>query len=306
MIISELNNCSGFFSSFFFMMNHFLYSKKNNLNFRIDSNNWLFKYNNGWLDYFEDISFYNNENIVLNSNNKIAKFGNILYNYPIIEYKNILWDVYKYNKNTIENINNTKLKLGLENIDYGAIYIRRGDKLLVESKLYSTEKYIKLLLEKYPQCKIIFLQTDDYNSYIDIDNYIKTRNLDIKILTLCEKHERGTLVDNIGPIKTNIVKNSDYVNNIKNELSVTKPVTAMTNIEKYNHTMTMLVAIDIVINSKYCVFDYQSNISRFIKLAHKNPKNVFDIDGFELDLNKEFCPAYPESVYNDIDNWRHT
>lgn len=304
MIISELHNSTGFFSCFFFMMNHYIYSKYNNLNFKINSDNWLFKHSNGWLDYFEDISLLNNENNSISSNNtseifKIAKYGDILHNYSIIEYKKVLWDIYKYNKNTIKHINETKSKLGLINLEYGSIFIRRGDKLFYESKYFPTEKYVELLLEKYPDCKIIFLQTDDYNTYIDIEKYINSKELNIQLITLCNKNQKGVMTYNHGHVYTNIPKNSHYINNIKNELLFTKPVTEMSKDEIYNHTMTMLVGLDIVFHSKYCIFDYQSNVSRFIKLAHYTPENVFDIEGIELDMKKEICPAYTLCAYNN-------
>jgi len=303
-IISILPESTGFFSSVFFFMNHYIYCKKNKLNFKIISNKWLFSYINGWNDYFENILQITDDNSELDI--KYVKYGDILYNYPIFEYKNVLWDIYKYNNHTISHINTTIQNLGLENKEYGSIFIRRGDKLFYESKFYPTEKYVDLLLEKYPDCKIIFLQTDDYNTYIDIEKYINSKQLNIKLITLCNKNQKGVMTYNHGHIYTNITKNSEYINNIRNELILTKPVTEMSKDEIYNHTMTMLVGLDIVFHSKYCILDYQSNVSRFIKLAHDIPENVFDIDGFQLDLNKEICPAYPESVYNDPDNLRNS
>jgi hypothetical protein len=54
----------------------------------------------------------------------------------------------------------------------------------------------------------------------------------------------------------------------------------------------MLIGIDIVLNSKICVLDYESNVSRFIKLAHSNPNNVFDINKKVISLNTILFPAY--------------
>jgi len=47
--------------------------------------------------------------------------------------------------------------------------------------------------------------------------------------------------------------------------------------EILEHTLNMIIGIDIVLKSKYCVTDYQSNVSRFIKIAHNNFNNVFSI-----------------------------
>jgi hypothetical protein len=64
--------------------------------------------------------------------------------------------------------------------------------------------------------------------------------------------------------------------------------------EIYNHTITMIIGIDLLINSNICVLDYQSNVSRFVKLAHNNINNVYDIitKTNNIDINKKICPAY--------------
>ena len=58
MIISILDKTSGFFSMFFFTINHYIYCIKNNINFKLDTSNWLFKFEKGWEDYFESIDIY--------------------------------------------------------------------------------------------------------------------------------------------------------------------------------------------------------------------------------------------------------
>ena len=302
-VISELKRESGFFSTFFFTMNHFIYCKKNEITFKLQSNEWFYKSEKGWEDYFVpvDLQFSdtNNEETI------IASHGKVLCKYPIYEYKNILFDIYTYNQRTKDKIHETKTRLGLS--EYGSIFIRRGEKLIFESKLYETHKYIEMLLDKYPTCKHVFLQTDDYNCFIELQDYIKDKKLDIKVSTLCHEDMRGVyLSDNLVNQGTNISRNQHYIQKIHREPRQTLAVANMNPTQIYDHTMDMIVGLDIVFNSEYCITDYQSNVSRFIKLAHKNFDNVFDMDGFELDLNCEICPSYPESVYTNPDNWRHT
>jgi hypothetical protein len=55
MIISNLDRSSGFFSQFFFTINHYLYSIYTNQAFTLRSDTWLFKYKEGWTDYFMPI-----------------------------------------------------------------------------------------------------------------------------------------------------------------------------------------------------------------------------------------------------------
>jgi hypothetical protein len=70
-----------------------------------------------------------------------------------------------------------------------------------------------------------------------------------------------------------------------------KSVESMNPTEILTHTTDMLVGVDIILDSEVCVLDYQSNVSRFIKLAHK--KNlVYDVLNTEIDMDKTICPAY--------------
>jgi hypothetical protein len=295
MIVSSLNNISGFFSMLFFNMNHYIYCKKNNINFILNTDNWLFKYINGWEDYFININItHNNDYIdVINMN-----CNQLIDNYSIIEYKNIIHEFYKYNNNTIENINIKKNYLNLHDINYDAIFIRRGDKLISESIYISAEKYLLILLQKNQNCRKIFLQTDDYNCFLELENYINVNNLNIELLTLCDKNSKGFIIFNssIDIIKNDNIKNELNNNYLKinNDITINKSVDKMDNIDIYNHTISMICGIDIVLNSNICITDYSSNVSRFIKLAHKNSNNVYDIfsPNTDIDYNKLMCPSY--------------
>ena len=302
-IISVLGkkNDPGFYSNLFCTLNHYIYAKKNNLNFKLDSDNWLFKFKKGWLDYFEPINIDNIKSL-LDQTIDIRYYGHldIIENYPIYEYKNIISEVYRYNENTKNKIIETKKKLNLHNETYDSIFIRRGDKLYNESIYIETEKYINFLLIKNPDCKKIFLQTDDYNSYLDLQNYILKNNLDIEIITLCKPEQKGIVVNKkYVELLNNIMHNNnnhpnlDYIKKIITDIKNTKSVDKMDNIEIYDHVITMIIGIDIVADSNICITDYQSNATRFVKLFHKNINNVFDIyENKDIDFNKNICPVY--------------
>jgi hypothetical protein len=297
-IISVLDNSSGFFSMFFFTLNHYLYCKKNNISFKIESDDWLFKKELGWEDYFIPIEITNNNN---NTESKKVSYPDVLQDFTIEEYKEIIPEIYIYNETTKREIQKAKEKLHLVNKPYDSIFIRRGDKLAIESKFYDTDDYIRLLLEKNPSCKTIFLQTDDYNTYLDLQNYNYKNNLGLEIVTLCDENMRGVVVNNY---YKDILKNAqdtneneenrDYLNEIIEHLEKTKPVNEMNPDEKYEHTITMIIGIELLVDSNICICDYQSNVSRFVKLLHNNPDNVYDIIDSEndIDYQKKICPAF--------------
>ena len=90
---SILENKAGFYSQLFFLINHAIYAKTNMLAFKIKSDKWLFKYKDGWCDYFE--------NYMLNSNTNAFFAGkthnHILINVPLSNYKEMLQYIYRYN-----------------------------------------------------------------------------------------------------------------------------------------------------------------------------------------------------------------
>jgi hypothetical protein len=298
-LISKLNNTSGFFSGLFFKLNHYLYCKKYNIDFKMIESNWPYKFKDGWTDYFEDIILTYEKNI--NNQNTHYEPGchKILEEFPLIDYKNIIPEFYKnkYNTKTKEHIQNIKQKLGLIDKEYGAIYIRRGDKLIDETKFIPSSKFVDLLLEKYPDCKIIFVQTDDYNSYLEAKKYVNEilKKDNIAIITLCPENIFGAIANSkyLNKIKNNNIDNAnkEYVQQIKN---ISKPISDMNPQERYDHTMELITSVDICINSNVTICDYDSNVSRFIKLAHSDFTKVFDVKNTDSGINLEDkkCPAY--------------
>jgi len=293
-IYSELNVRGGFFSQIFFVMNHYLYAKKRGLSFTIESNEWLFKSSKGWEDYFKNIDIDKDcSKLILQINHSY-----FLGFYSFHEYKNIIKEVYKYNDTTNQKILETKQNLNLLNgAEYDSIFIRRGDKLISESKYIDTSKYIDLLIIKNPKCHTIFLQTDDYNCYLDLQNYILTKNLSINLITLCHENTKGgifvyeKLITELVEKKTcEITDNLEYILSNVDNIRHSKPVDKMNAEEIYVHTMDMIIGVDIVLHSNICVCEYSSNAALFIKLAHDNNDNVYDVlkPEFEFDMNQNF------------------
>lgn len=289
-IVSQLSDAAGFYSQLFFLINHYIYCKENKINFKIDSINWVYKTNNGWTDYFEQIDLKFNDS----TNDKIYKHLDILNNYSINTYKTYINEIYIYNDKTKNYINNIKQKLNLNNNNYDSIYIRRGDKLIDEINISQESTYIDMLLLKNPNCKTIFLQTDDYTCFTNLQKHINNNNLNIKLLTTCNENSVGAIASNYYKKSLDNINsdNKNYLSNIYDKFKQTVTIKDMNINEKYEHTIELLTGIDICINSNICICDFKSNVSRFIKLAHNNINNVYDINNFNLDLSVNHCPAY--------------
>ncbi len=88
-------------------------------------------------------------------------------------------------------------------------------------------------------------------------------------------------------------KNNDGIKYISYDyVNEQKTVNDMNSEEKYEHVENMIIGIELVSNSNICVTDYQSNVSRFIKLRHHNFENVYDVENKKIDLENKCCPAY--------------
>ena len=310
MIISHINTkYAGFFSSFLFMVNHYIYAKLNKQGFQLITDNWLFKYKKGWEDYFLSIDFPTKTSESI-QDIIIQNHPTVLGQFPWKIYRSIILDIYKYNLETQTKINDSKKILNWNPSEYATIFIRRGDKLIEESLIIPAEHYLIFLLELYPECNKVYLQTDDYNVFLELKEFQHKHHEQLKhidIRTFCKEKFRGGMVitkeyynycrdNNIQEkIKTiPISQNQNYLRENLESLQKCKPLEMQTPDEIYQHTMDMLIGIDMVFHGRFCITDYQSNITRFIKLGHPNIDSVYDIIQRNniIDLYSMGCPGY--------------
>jgi hypothetical protein len=284
----------------FFSINHYIYCRRNHISFQLDTSDWLYKSQIGWTDYFQEIDFngIHEENII-----KKVKHNEILGDFSIQEYRNtILDDFYLYNEEIREKIEEKKRELNLEEEgSYDSIYIRHGDKLCAESRYYPTENYVDLLLLKNPDCRRIFLQTDDYNCVLDLQRYIQQKGLNIELIHFCDPNLKGVIAYETSldlKLHNCIIKgdekHKEYFEKVLGDLEKTKPLNKMNAKEIREHTIDLLIGIDIVLHSKYCILDKQSNVSKFICIAHDEYKNVFDLrhPNDNVEMYWTMCPAF--------------
>ena len=293
-VTSVLARKSGFFSMLFFTFNHAIYANANHLNFRIDSEKWLFKYKDGWTDYFEPYTIQNQVQIFpINT-----MYPNTLADYSIADYKQIIPRIYRYNKATKEYIESMRRRINLPDV-YDAFYIRRGDKIISgESKHVGVQQYVDLLYSRNPHASVVFIQTDDYGVIEEIMEYVRKLNRHLDIRTLCKKSERGTIVfngckngENTNPKGS---KEEEYMLQNKAHFEKNKTIEELNPTEMYEHIITMITSIEFVCNSNICITDYQSDVGRFIKLFHRQSSDVINVIEPEkdVDYSKKICPAH--------------
>lgn len=97
-------------------------------------------------------------------------------------------------------------------------------------------------------------------------------------------------------------RNQSYVSAHMQQYQTNKPVTEMNRDEIFEHTLEMIIGLDIVFHSNFCILDYQSNVSRFIKLVHNNIDNVIDVHApnLPINMNSDKCPAFGFDHYDTL------
>jgi hypothetical protein len=167
--------------------------------------------------------------------------------------------------------------------------------------LIETEEYIKGLLEKNPHCKTIFLQTDDYNCYLDILAYLQKHELNIRVITLCNENLFGFTMSGTEFFEreSGFSENQPYIDKIRNIKIQNKIIFDLNKEEMLDHMLTFLVGLDIVLKSNICATDYSSNVARFIKLWKGESTftifkgaTTYNAAGKDMNLELVQCPSY--------------
>jgi hypothetical protein len=179
---------AGFGSVFFFMIQAYIYAKKNGNDFRIKDDGWVYTYDKGWHDYFDSLDDYDPavkyDEIRHSSHNK----NHDIPDHTFQEYSDAVQEVFKpvrriqdMAKRTIKSMNGP----------YVSIYVRRGDKVegkYNEMKAADLDTVIKATGIKSGN---VFVMTDDYSVVEEIRILLP----DCKVSTLTPPETKGSFHD---------------------------------------------------------------------------------------------------------------
>lgn len=263
----------GFYSMYFFFLQACIYCKKTQQKIYYDDTNWLFKSKLGLEDYFvidkNKMEFYkikhedrNNPKITIFTHDH-TKFGDIN---PLHYYRDIIKDIYKLKPEIIGKVNELKKIFPQK---YNAIFTRLGDKKIENNMCgyeITPDIYVNSLIQKCKDNYNVFVHSDDHNFILNIIDYINNNTeATFDIYHISDDNDKD------GAIITELHR-CVFDNKTK------KSVVQMSDLEKYEHTEKMLIAIEIMKNAENVILDYRSNVSRFIKLYFDNciVHNVFN------------------------------
>jgi hypothetical protein len=294
------NGYLGFFSDCFRFLHTYMVCKKNGDSLYINSSDW--NYGN-WNDYF--VKDFKSPDIPLTNMNWDNSEDR---QFTVADYKKAIQEVFVYQPHILERVESTLLKLGLHGKEDStvAIYIRRGDKLLGEAVLIPTDIYVRFALVKNPSH--IFVQTDDYRAFLEVQTIVNSLAPHISVHTTCPPQQFGMYYEPLNVNKavsvTYNVNGETLINdtNIQYLKTITqqKPILEYTYDEIKESVEEMITGVLICQRVSYVVLDHMSNVSRFIVFSHPGGKErILSIEDLNLTINNSSTRVIPPYQYTD-------
>ena len=182
-IFTNTNN-AGFGSVLGFMLQAYVYAKKNSYPFVVKEGNWNYTHKKGWHDYFESFPAYNPKIVYPNEENYAHMKTQALPHYTYKEYSNAIKELYKPNQ-SIRNAADAFIKtIGGP---YKSIYIRRGDKTSGIFKEMTAIEPETLIRNTGIKDGNVYVMSDDYSVVDEIKNLLPN----CKIFTLVDPKNTG-------------------------------------------------------------------------------------------------------------------
>ena len=294
----------GYCNQLWHLVGYYLVADKKDKVFVLDDSVWNWKCNEGWDDYFSSLNIRRKYISIPTPSSNNPKFNSTGHNRPelncftLSQYREAFKSIMVLNSSLQKYKNDVMDILNLKPNNFDAMMIRRGSKLFKESNYISTEQYLNKLIEK--DTKVIFLQTDDYNCYEELEDIIKKRKLDIQVYTICPESKRGGQTSyrkELDMIKKDINK-SNNVDYIKNFVKKNKCEEEYTSEEMKAHMEEMIIGLEICLSSRFLSTDLQSNVTRMLFARHNNPSNVLNADD-------SLVPLFNTIMYNPAQKFKY-
>jgi hypothetical protein len=267
----------GFFSDTFRILFLKLLAEKASISFLVDDSDWLFGCKQGWSLFFTSLVGQTGLHSAT-----IPMLSEELYDnqciFQVAEYRRAMKELYEYQPWLLERVQTTMQQLGLAQDDFAAIFIRRGDKCIRESVVIPTKAYVKEVLEKWPACRTIFVQTDDYRAVEEVRSLVSEG---VRVVTTCPENKLGAFVFDFHPENGTTVpcqRNVDYMASF-GELPAQRVIAEFSAEEMKEHVAEMLVGLEICKRGCGVSLDYLSNTSRFLVFSHpKGAEGVWTVE----------------------------
>lgn len=286
----------GFFSEALEILHFFMRAKREDKILALDCRKWLFTVSKGWNDWFTTLEDRPKPWKAFPSTWDTGADETI---FTWKEYEKATKELFQLQPYLLEMVSKAKAEMGLETGEYASIFIRRGCKIKFESEYFDTKQYVDRVFKEWPDCKKIFVQTDDFRAYLEVRGLVPDT---VAVFTTCPEDKLGTFVFEYSPLTDHRIdksENHEYLEKFK-DLPPQKTLPEMTKEELFAHVVEMLVGLTICTQSRGIALEYFSNVSRYLALAHKDGlKGIWNIDDrVKFDENTLVrCPRYYPFIY---------
>ena len=266
----------GFYSEFSNMVNAYIFAAAKAWGFSLVSQRFLYGIDKGWEDYFARFWIESDGKRVEcrgkspmfdqirsfdYSNVSVPEMG-LFPNQVFANKRKIARKLYQLLPSVEADVNQLIAKLNLPS-DYVAIHIRRGDKVgeapfrtnrktgSSEAQSFPVEAYLnRLLVEPEAEPRHIFVCTDSYAAFLELQNHARDAWRDPTIYTLASPTDKG---------HSTLLLRQQFKN-------------------KYQAVVRLLADVKICTKSRRFVGTYSSNLSRLVPLLHDQPDRCHSLD----------------------------
>ena len=237
----------------------------------IDDQQWKFRHTSGLADYF--ILHPSLKQLDPSQHKVINRFHHcaVPERHSYNDYVKYITEFYVLNNDVKQEIEKYTRPLPKK---YSSIFVRWGDKLVSESQYIPCEIYMARLVKEGVKSGNLFIHSDDHQEVLKFKEYIQQNKLPYVVYSITDERDNG-----------GAIVHHSYKDRMRTPISTDKKsVDEMSPAEIRDHTIRMLAALEIMKKSKITITDYQSNVSRFMKLYFPTPvRSVLNVEPVNYD-----------------------
>jgi hypothetical protein len=257
-----LTHKAGFGSVFGYLLESYIYAKKNGFVFRVKNDDWQYGPEKGWHDYFESLEAYNPSEKNDREEPYTHARGPGKEEYTMGEYHEAIKEVYKPKEEITKAAKDFIGKIGGP---YVAFYIRRGDKTSGMGKEMDAVDIGGLFKDSGVKGGNVFIMTDEYSAVEECKKVM----VGCKIFTLTEQRNKGFSIHRIQEKGAEVRK---------------------------KEAAELFTAIEVFHGCEKAWVDNRSNLGRFLKLRDLDKVHLYPSDDSNKNIPLE-AKIHPPTKY---------
>lgn len=254
----------GFYNQINHVINTYIYALQRNYLYRLVSDQFIYKVEKGWEDFFLpfwdeareniepvlhiDYSHHREFDLAKTEHIAVPEHG-LVANDIFSNVRLMVPRIYRYNERTESFLEQEIQGLGLPE-NYAAFHVRRGDKVYhsrPRGRKHHFSEYLDKLSAHQDTPGVVFVATDDFSVIQEFRQYISENGLRVDIVSTCEPEDQGFSVSTVRDLSSR---------------------------DKYR----ILLDAEVCSRARYFVGTYSSGVSRFVAAKHANPDHCFSLD----------------------------